>query len=40
MFGRTLDGVALLAEMLAGHDALDPLTRFAVSDAPLPPPLA
>ena len=46
VFGRTLDDVALLAEVLAGHDAQDPLTRpratppltrLAASDAPLPP---
>ncbi len=49
VFGRTLDDVALLAEVLAGHDADDPLTRlratpplarFAAADAPLPPTLA
>ncbi|ODV10275.1 MAG: glutamyl-tRNA amidotransferase [Rubrivivax sp. SCN 70-15] len=49
VFGRTLDDVALLAEVLAGHDSEDPLTRlratpplarFAAADAPLPPTLA
>lgn len=48
VFGRTLDDVALLAEVLAGHDAEDPLTqvrgappllRLARSEAPLPPTL-
>lgn len=49
VFGRTLPDVALLAEVLAGHDADDPatrlrgappLSRLAASDAPLPPTLA
>jgi Asp-tRNA(Asn)/Glu-tRNA(Gln) amidotransferase A subunit family amidase len=49
VFGRTLADVALLAEVLAGDDAEDPLTRpravpplarVAASDAPLPPTLA
>jgi Asp-tRNA(Asn)/Glu-tRNA(Gln) amidotransferase A subunit family amidase len=49
VFGRTLDDVALLAQVLAGHDTQDPLTRpratpplvqMASSDAPLPPTLA
>lgn len=49
VFGRTLEDVALLAEVLAGHDAQDPATRqraapplqrLASSDAPLPPTLA
>ena len=48
VFGRTLDDVALLAEVLAGHDAQDPLTRLrgtpplarmAAADAPMPPTL-
>jgi Asp-tRNA(Asn)/Glu-tRNA(Gln) amidotransferase A subunit family amidase len=49
VFGRTLGDVALLAEVLAGHDPDDPMTRLratpplarlAASDAPLPPTLA
>jgi Asp-tRNA(Asn)/Glu-tRNA(Gln) amidotransferase A subunit family amidase len=49
VFGRSLDDVALLAEVLAGHDPDDPLTRpratpplskLAGSDPPLPPTLA
>ncbi len=49
VFGRTLDDVALLAEVLAGHDPGDPLTRpravpplarLAASDAPMAPTLA
>jgi len=48
VFGRTLDDVALLAEVLAGHDPQDPMTRLrgappllrmAASEAPLPPTL-
>ena len=48
VFGRTLDDVALLAQVLAGHDADDPLTRpratppwaaLAAAEAPLPPTL-
>jgi Asp-tRNA(Asn)/Glu-tRNA(Gln) amidotransferase A subunit family amidase len=48
VFGRTLDDVALLAEVLAGHDPQDPLTRLraapplvrlAGADVPLPPTL-
>jgi Asp-tRNA(Asn)/Glu-tRNA(Gln) amidotransferase A subunit family amidase len=48
VFGRTLDDVALLAEVLAGYDAQDPLTRprgtpplarLAASEAPMPPTL-
>jgi len=48
VFGRTLDDVALLAEVLAGHDEKDPLTRprgtpplarMAAADAPMPPTL-
>jgi len=49
VFGRTLADVALLAEVLAGYDAHDPLTRLrgtpplarmAAADAPMPPTLA
>lgn len=49
VFGRTLDDVALLAEVLIGHDPRDPstrlrgappLTRMAATDAVLPPTLA
>lgn len=49
VFGRTLDDVALLAEVLAGHDPQDPstrlrgappLVRMAATDAVLPPTLA
>ena len=49
VFGRSLDDVALLAEVLAGHDPQDPLTRLraapplmrlAGTEAPLPPTLA
>lgn len=49
VFGRTLDDVALLAEVLVGHDPQDPstrlrgappLTRMAATDAVLPPTLA
>ncbi len=49
VFGRTLQDVALLAEVLAGHDPQDsatrpratpPLRRLAGSDAPMPPTLA
>ncbi len=49
VFGRSLDDVALLAEVLAGHDPDDPLTRpratpplskLVASDPPLPPTLA
>ena len=49
VFGRTLADVALLAEVLAGHDEKDvltrpratpPLLRLASSDAPMPPTLA
>ncbi|MEO8280276.1 MAG: amidase [Ideonella sp.] len=49
VFGRTLADVALLAEVLCGHDAADsatrmrgapPLSRLAGSDVPLPPTLA
>jgi Asp-tRNA(Asn)/Glu-tRNA(Gln) amidotransferase A subunit family amidase len=49
VFGRSLGDVALLAEVLAGHDPQDPLTRLratpplvrmAASDAPMPPTLA
>ncbi len=49
VFGRTLADVALLAEVLAGHDANDsatrlratpPLCRLAASEVPLPPTLA
>lgn len=49
VFGRTLDDVALLAEVLAGHDPQDastvrraapPLSRLAATDTPLPPTLA
>lgn len=49
VFGRTLDDVALLAEVLAGHDPQDPLTRLraapplarlAATEAPMPPTLA
>lgn len=49
VFGRTLADVALLAEVLAGHDEKDvltrpratpPLLRLATSDAPMPPTLA
>ncbi|MEP6558016.1 MAG: amidase [Burkholderiales bacterium] len=49
VFGRTLDDVALLADVLAGFDANDPLTRMAAtpklletarSAAPFPPSLA
>jgi Asp-tRNA(Asn)/Glu-tRNA(Gln) amidotransferase A subunit family amidase len=49
VFGRTLEDVALLAEVLAGHDPQDsstqwrgspPLRRFATSEPPLPPTLA
>lgn len=49
VFGRSLDDVALLAEVLAGHDADDPLTRpratpplarLAATDAPMAPTLA
>jgi Asp-tRNA(Asn)/Glu-tRNA(Gln) amidotransferase A subunit family amidase len=49
VFGRTLEDVALLAEVLAGHDEQDtltrpratpPLLRMARSDAPMPPTLA
>jgi Asp-tRNA(Asn)/Glu-tRNA(Gln) amidotransferase A subunit family amidase len=49
VFGRTLDDVALLAEVLAGHDPADPMTRpratpplvrLAAAQAPLPPTLA
>lgn len=49
VFGRTLDDVALLAEVLAGHDPQDPLTRpratpplrrLAASDVAMPPVLA
>jgi len=48
VFGRTLDDVALLAEVLAGHDPQDPqtrlraappLARLAAAEAPLPPTL-
>jgi Asp-tRNA(Asn)/Glu-tRNA(Gln) amidotransferase A subunit family amidase len=48
VFGRTLDDVALLAEVLAGHDAQDPstrlraappLVRMAAAEPPLPPTL-
>jgi Asp-tRNA(Asn)/Glu-tRNA(Gln) amidotransferase A subunit family amidase len=48
VFGRTLDDVALLAEVLAGHDTQDPLTRpraapplvrMAAAQPPLPPTL-
>jgi Asp-tRNA(Asn)/Glu-tRNA(Gln) amidotransferase A subunit family amidase len=49
VFGRTLDDVALLAEVLCGHDPEDalsqpratpPLARVAASDAPMLPSLA
>jgi Asp-tRNA(Asn)/Glu-tRNA(Gln) amidotransferase A subunit family amidase len=49
VFGRSLDDVALLAQVLAGHDPQDtmtrpratpPLLRLATSDAPMPPTLA
>lgn len=49
VFGRTLGDVALLAEVLAGHDPQDALTRpraapplreAAAAEAPLPPTLA
>lgn len=49
VFGRCLEDVALLAEVLAGHDPQDPLTRpratppllrLATTDAPMPPTLA
>jgi Asp-tRNA(Asn)/Glu-tRNA(Gln) amidotransferase A subunit family amidase len=49
VFGRSLDDVALLAEVLAGYDAQDPLTRpratppltrLAAAEAPMPPTLA
>ncbi len=49
VFGRSLDDVALLAEVLAGYDAQDkltrpratpPLARLAATDAPMPPTLA
>ncbi|MBK6851879.1 MAG: amidase [Burkholderiales bacterium] len=49
VFGRCLDDVALLAEVLVGHDPQDaltrpratpPLVRLARSDAPMPPTLA
>lgn len=49
VFGRTLADVALLAEVIAGHDESDsstilraapPLTRIAASEVPLPPTLA
>ncbi len=49
VFGRSLEDVALLAEVLAGHDADDPLTRpratppllrMARTDAPMAPTLA
>ncbi|MBE0547170.1 MAG: amidase [Rubrivivax sp.] len=48
VFGRTLDDVALLAQVLAGHDPQDPstrlraappLVRLAAAEAPLPPTL-
>lgn len=49
VFGRTLDDVALLAEVLSGHHPGDPATRLraapplrrlAASEAPMPPTLA
>lgn len=49
VFGRSLVDVALLAEVLAGHDPQDPLTRLraapplsrlAASEPPMPPTLA
>jgi Asp-tRNA(Asn)/Glu-tRNA(Gln) amidotransferase A subunit family amidase len=49
VFGRSLEDVALLAQVLAGHDPQDtmtrpratpPLLRLATSDAPMPPTLA
>jgi Asp-tRNA(Asn)/Glu-tRNA(Gln) amidotransferase A subunit family amidase len=49
VFGRSLDDVALLAEMLVGHDPQDqatrpraapPLRAMAAAEAPLPPTLA
>ena len=49
VFGRTLSDVALLAEVLTGHDPKDPLTRLraapplarlAAAEAPMPPTLA
>lgn len=48
VFGRSVDDVALLAEVLAGHDAQDPCTRpgnapplmrLALADPPTPPSL-